>query len=282
MNKPSQPLISVIVAVFNGANTLQQCIDSFAEQSYANKELIVIDGGSSDGTVGLLETNGAQISYWISEQDKGIYNAWNKGLKQTKGEWICFLGADDFFWDERVLEQMARSLTEVPDDINVVYGQIMLLNNDGMSLYTVGEPWENIKNRFQAVMCVPHQGVMHRQRLFEKHGQFDESFRIAGDYELLLRELKVRDAQFIPKLIVTGMRQGGVSSDPGNTLKAMREIRRAQKMHGQRLPRTIWVLAMVRVYVRLVLWRVLGESMTRKLLDVYRNLAGMSSYWTRT
>ena len=282
MSRNIPPLISIIVAAFNASKTLQQCIDSVAQQTYANKELIIIDGGSKDGTVDLLEANQQQISYWISEQDKGIYNAWNKGLSQAKGEWICFLGADDFFWDAQVLERMTAQLQAIPPDILVAYGQVMLLSSEGKSLFPVGEPWVTIKERFKQVMCIPHQAVMHRRGLFEQYGLFDESFRIAGDYELLLRELKKGDAIFIPDLITTGMRQGGISSDPENTLVTMREIRLAQQMHGQRLPGLIWLAAMARVYVRSLLWRILGEGVTRKVLDLYRRMMGVPSYWTKT
>ena len=277
----SSPLITVIVAVFNGAKTLQQCIDSAAQQTYANKELIIIDGGSTDATVDLLKANQEKISYWISEPDTGIYNAWNKGLLQAKGDWICFLGADDYFWDARVLEHMSESLANLPFEIRVAYGQVMLLDNDGRALYPSGESWEIIKDRFMQVMCIPHQGVMHRSSLFKQSGLFDESFRITGDYELLLRELKKGNAVFISDLITTGMRQGGISSDPGNALETMREIRRAQRMHGQNLPGWIWMLAMARVYVKLFLWRLLGEGMTRRALDLYRRVMGLPSYWTK-
>jgi glycosyltransferase involved in cell wall biosynthesis len=80
------PLISFIVAIFNGKAALQQYIDSVARQTYPNKELIDIDGGSKDGTVDLLNVNREEFAYWISEPDRGIYYAWNKGLAQAKGE----------------------------------------------------------------------------------------------------------------------------------------------------------------------------------------------------
>jgi len=281
MSHESAPLISVIVAVFNGVKTLQQCIDSVAKQTYPNKELIIIDGGSNDGTVDLLRLNQEQISYWVSEPDQGIYNAWNKGLTQAQGEWICFLGADDFFWDLQVLERITTQLEKLPASINVAYGQIMLINTDGENLYSVGEAWEKIKDRFK-VMCICHQGVMHRRGLFEQYGKFDESFHITGDYELLLRELKTSDAVFIPDIIIVAMRQGGISSKPVNTLLAMRELRRAQRMHGQLLPGWIWLMAMVRVYIRLLLWNSIGEQMTRKLIDLGRRITGRPSYWTKT
>jgi len=277
-----KPLLTVIVAVFNGATTLQQCIDSVAQQTYPNKELIIIDGGSKDGTVDLLEANREQISYWISQPDRGIYNAWNKGLAQSHGEWICFLGADDYFWDARVLERMAAQMEKLPPDIRVVYGQIMMVNSDGTSLYPVGEPWEKIKGRFRQVMCIPHPGAMHRRGLFGQHGQFDESFHIAGDYELLLRELKVADAFFISDLVTVAMRQGGISSTPANSLLQLREVRRAQRLHGQYFPGRFWLMATMRVCIRFLLWSTLGERMARRALDLGRRMMGLPPFWTRT
>ncbi|MGZ8172758.1 MAG: glycosyltransferase family 2 protein [Methylobacter sp.] len=282
MKQKEAPLISIIIAVFNGAKTLQQCIDSTAQQTYANKELIIIDGGSKDGTVDVLESNREQIGYWVSEPDSGIYNAWNKGLSQAKGEWICFLGADDFFWDAQVLDRMASQLMMIPPDIRVAYGQIMLLNNDGKDLYPIGEPWKEVKERFKQVMSIPHPGVMHRRSLFEQHGNFDESFRIGGDYELLLRELKKADAAFVPDIIMIGMRQGGLSSSPANSIESMWDIRRAQKMHGLYFPGFFWVMAITRVYMRLILWNSIGERMTRKFIDFGRRVKGLPPYWTKT
>jgi glycosyltransferase involved in cell wall biosynthesis len=282
MSHKSSPLISIIVAVFNGAKTLQQCIDSVAHQTYPNREVIIIDGASKDGTIALLEANSEQISYWISEPDRGIYNAWNKGLVQAKGDWICFLGADDYFWDAQVLERMSVALQNVPPDVRLAYAQIMLLNNNGENLYPIGEPWGKVKERFKQGLCLPHPGVMHRRSLFEQNGKFDESFRIGGDYELMLRELKTAEAMFIPDIITTAMRPGGLSSNPANSLAVLREVRRAQRIHGLRFPGFFWLRAMIKVYMRLLLWNLIGEKMARKLLDLSRRIKGLPPYWTRT
>lgn len=280
MSDKNNPIFSIIVAVFNGAETIQHCIDSITNQSYSNYELIIIDGGSLDGTVELLEKNQDHITYWVTEPDSGIYNAWNKGLRQAKGEWVCFLGADDYLWESRTLEKISESLVKISSDIRIVYSRIMLLNNDGQAMYPIGESWLDVKERFKSVMCIPHPGVMHRHILFHDNGFFDESFRISGDYELLLRELKTHDAVFLPDIIATGMRLGGISSTPQNSLRALQETRRAQKLHGQSIPGWTWVSAMTRVYVRLLLWRLFGESLTRKLLDSYRRKMGLPSHWT--
>lgn len=281
MSHKSSPLISIIIAVFNGAKTLQQCIDSVVQQGYINKELIIIDGGSKDGTVDLLKSNSAYISYWISEPDRGIYHAWNKALSQAKGDWICFLGVDDYFWDDQVLERMSDALQNVPPDVRLAYAQIMLLDAKGESLFTTGEPWEKIKRRFKQGSCLPHPGLMHRRGLFEQNGNYDESFRIAGDYELMLRELKTAEAVFIPDIITIAMRAGGISSNPANSLLTLKEIRLAQRMHGQYFPSLFWLCAMIRVSMRLLLWNSIGEKKARKLLDLGRRIKGLPAYWTK-
>lgn len=279
----AEPLISVVVATFNAVKTLGACLDSVAGQTYPHKELIVIDGGSSDGTVEILKANADKITYWVSEPDRGLYHAWNKALLRARGEWICFLGADDHFWDEPVLTRMAGELAKLPPDIRVAYGQIMLLNGRGEPLYAVGEPWERLKQRFLTSMCIPHPGMMHHRSLFEQHGGFDESFRIAGDYEFLLRELRTADAAFIPNLVTVGMRQGeGKSSHPASTLRLLHETRRAQRMHGQSLPSSSWLFSLMKAYLRLWLWQVFGEPMARKTLDFGRRIMGQPAFWTRT
>ena len=282
-DEPRASSISVIIAVFNGVSTLQQCIDSVVRQTYPHKELIIIDGGSTDGTVELLKANHQKISYWSSEPDRGIYQAWNKALLRAQGEWICFLGADDHLWDEHVLTRMAEQLEKLSPRVRLAYGQIMLLNGRGEQLYAVGEPWERVNQQFRKSMCIPHPGMMHRRGLFEQHGGFDETFRIAGDYELLLRELTTADAVFVPGLVTVGMRQGeGESSHPAATLRVLQETRRAQRMHGQQFPSLSWLFSVMKVYLRLLLWHVFGEPIARKALDFGRRIMGQPAYWTRT
>lgn len=276
------PSISIVVAVFNGALTLQRCIDSVARQTYPHKELIVIDGGSSDGTDEILKASNEKIAYWVAEPDRGISHAWNKALLRAHGEWICFLGADDLFWDTTVLGRISEQLRGLSPSIRVVYGQNMLVNGRGESLYPMGASWQTLKGKFRTSMCLPHPGMMHHRSLFEQHGPFDESFRIAGDYEMLLRELKHADALFIPNLIIAGVRQGGISSNPNSSLLVLAESRRAQRMHGRRFPPLIWMWSMIKVYLRLLLWLVLGERFARRALDLGRQILDQPRHWTKT
>ena len=276
-----QPLLTIIVAVFNGAKTLQRCIDSVVCQSYEKIELIIIDGGSTDGTVEILQSCTKNIAHWVTEPDTGIYSAWNKGLDHATGDWICFLGADDYFWGPNVLEIMARSLARVTSDIRVVYAKVALVSVTGNVLSEVGFPWETSGKLVKEIMSIPHPGLMHHRTLFEKHGRFDESFRIAGDYELLLRELRSGAAVFVSDLIVAGMQYGGVSSNPKNSIAIYWEIRKAQIKHGLYIPGRHWLTSVIKAYSRSLLWAIFGEHRARHIVDWGRRITGKRPFWTR-
>lgn len=282
MTNSSIPFFTIIIAVFNAEKTIQKCINSFALQSYKYKQLIIIDGNSTDNTKMLLQKNSENIDFWISEPDTGIYNAWNKGLLHSKGNWICFLGADDYFYNENVLSKYSLFLQSLTYPVKVVYGKIMLINSEDCEMYTSGKPWLKVKQRFKQYMSIPHPGTMHHQSLFDKHGFFDESFKIAGDYEFLLRELKFSNAEFIPDLITVAMQQGGISSNPKHTIFQLFEVRRAQRKNGISFAGIFWFLALVRVNIRFLLWKLIGEKNTRHLLDFARSLLGLPAYWTKT
>lgn len=281
VSEMGKPLITIITSTYNAVKYLPSLIKSIREQSYGSIEWIIVDGASTDGTLHILQQNEDVIDRWISEPDKGIYDAWNKGVRLARGEWICFLGADDFLWDGQVMACIASHLIMLAPNIRVAYGRVVLVTEGGGNIGPVGEPWEKIKGRLWQAMCLPHQGVMHRRSLFEQYGKFDESFRIAGDYEFLLRELGRADAFFMPDIIVAGMRQGGISSDPKNSISLLLEARRAQKLHGRRWPGLIWIFAFVRSYIRKCLVVIFGRNLTSRLLDCYRRILGLPTYWTK-
>ena len=202
----AKPLVSVVVAVFNGARTLQKCIDSVVAQSYQNIELVIIDGASSDTTVKILERNTSHIAYWESQKDRGIAHAWNKALQYVTGDWVLFLGADDRLHDINVLSDLAEILSkDVENDL--VYGQIIF--NGGPAhgqVYGANSDLRNLKRK----MVIPHTAAFQRRTYFDEVGPFDETFKIASDYEVLLRK-KPLSARFVNRRIaVTGGE--GVSS----------------------------------------------------------------------
>lgn len=273
------PLVTIIIAVFNAEKFLQQCINSVTNQTYTNKQLIVIDGGSTDKTLEIIKMNQGVIDYYVSEKDRGIYHAWNKGLDKARGEWICFLGSDDYFYDNHALKNMLiRIQYTVPEEVQIVYGQVSLVNDDGKQLEILGEDWMLIKDRFKLVMCIPHPAVLHHRALFEEKGKFDEQFKIAGDYEMLLRVLKSEDAHSVMDVIVVAMRVGGVSSNPKNAIRSLKEMRLAQKMHGQRVINKFIFLIIAKEYLKIYLSKFFGKHRVKTILDLFRQLRGINPY----
>ena len=275
------PLISIIIATYQSKATLQRCIDSVAWQIYPHKELLVIDGGSNDGTVEILKQNSQKIDYWISEPDRGIYHAWNKALGQSHGDWVCFLGADDYLWDEHVLEQMAPHLSRAFPAVRVVYGQVVRVNKSGVVLDILGGPWPTLHAALLVGdMLNIHQAMFHHRSLFEVRGKFDESFRIAGDYDLLLRELLGGQAEYVP-CRVAAMQHGGISSIPSSKVVMIREIKRAMERNGVKPPIKSY-MAWLRAIIHALLYRVTGAGVSGAIADGYRYLAGKRRLWTST
>jgi glycosyltransferase involved in cell wall biosynthesis len=240
----SKPLISVIVAIYNGARTLQRCIDSVSDQTYPNKELIIIDGGSTDGTIDIIRSNQDKIAYWRSEPDNGIYNAWNKALSHTTGDWICFLGSDDYLWKSSVFEEIVPYMIRAGSQgIRMVYGQVARVTEDDKISCIDGYSWENTWRSIiiDGIGTFTHQGMFHHRSLFELYGKFDESFKIAGDYELLIRAFKDGgDAIFVDGLIVTGMQVGGITS---NCIKLVKENARARHINRLKVITIPWLIS---------------------------------------
>jgi len=202
---PGYPLVTVITAVFNGEPHIAECIESVLLQDYPNIEHLVLDGKSTDGTVGVLRGYENSIELWQSEPDSGVYDAWNKGLNLARGEWIAFLGADDTYLPGAIAAYM-RLAKETPD-ADYLSSQIQWLHPSGHAR-TIGKPWQ--WPLFSRYNCCAHAGSMHRRRLFDQYGRFDASYLISGDYEFLLRARTALHAAFMPRLTVR-MKAGGVS-----------------------------------------------------------------------
>ena len=274
-------LVSIIVPVLNSRATLRRCLDSVFAQRDANVELIVVDGGSTDGSVDILREYGGRIAHWESKPDGGVYPAFNRGVRQAKGDWLYFLGSDDWLWSDDVLQKLSPHLASAYPEYRVVYGQVIYVNQKGETLTPLGEPWARFRRHFLQGHMVPHQAVFHHRRLFEEHGPFNETFRVAGDYEFLLRELAHRPALFVPGVVIAGYQPGGGSSVPENGMRVLRERRRAYALNRVRPPRLLWYSFAARTVLRAALWKVLGARAAGRLLDWGRALLGKPAIWTR-
>lgn len=264
------PKISVITAVYNGDRTLQRCFDSYRVQDYANKELVVIDGASSDRSVEIIRDNEALIDYWESKPDSGVYQAWNRALDHVTGDWVHFLGSDDVYYDAHVLHDVARWLASCPSHIDIVYGSVARLNSSGELIEMTGRPWKRAKQTFFKEMSVFHAGVFHRRRLFDIQGRFNESFRIAGDYEFLLRELRSGDALFMGDVVVSAATMGGLSSSPEKVVALRREDAKARRLNGIFPYTPGWCFSYFKAVSYYWLARLLGADCALKVRDCYR------------
>jgi glycosyltransferase involved in cell wall biosynthesis len=275
----SKPVISIIVAVYNGAKTLQRCIDSVSNQTYLNKELIIIDGGSTDGTIDILMANNDKIAYWKSEPDNGIYHAWNKALGHASGDWICFLGSDDYLWRRSVFEEiMPHMIKAESQGIRMVYGQVARVTEEDEISCVDGYSWEYTWRSIiiDGICTFTHQGMFHHRSLFELYGKFDESFQIAGDYELLIRAFKEGgDAYFINGLIVAGMQTGGITS---NCIKLVKETARARQKNRLRVITIPWLISYAWAICYPFLNYMIGDRNVRYLVNSGKRLVMHLSY----
>ncbi|WP_176059828.1 glycosyltransferase family 2 protein [Paraburkholderia sp. BCC1876] len=239
------PLITIVIATLNSADVLRRSIESVAAQSYRNVELLVVDGGSVDGTLDVIRDMSDIVSTAISEPDEGIYDAWNKGLRLAHGDWICFLGADDLLLED-AFENYIRFIRDHPDPPLLFISSLAELVPESGKTRVVGNAWS--WPAFSRKMDIVHVGALHHRDLFTQYGVFDTRYRICGDYDLLLRARNALPAAFIPQVTVR-LAAGGVSRrDVGVFL----ETYRAKVESGGRLK----VAARVERFLAHLKWRV--------------------------
>lgn len=220
--------LSIIIATYNSESTLERCLNSILSQTYADIEVIVIDGASTDSTTLILKQHSEIIRY-ISEPDNGIYDAWNKGLDMTSGDFITFLGADDFLKNDDNIEELMSHVT-INDQI--VYSVANVCDLEQNHIKYKGKPWETIqKNFFLAKLRdLPHPGMLHNKNLFLLNGKFDSNFKITGDLDFLYRVLGSKKIipKFIDKLCFT-IQEGGISQNLSNQITSIKEAKLALK-----------------------------------------------------
>lgn len=218
--------ISIIIATYNAAKTLKSCLDSIVPQMTKETELIIVDGGSKDNTNEIIDSYGDKVSVHISEPDKGIYDAWNKGVKHANGDWVMFVGADDILLPNALEEYL--NVIESTNDIST-YDYICAHNEyvdmNGKLLKILGE--NPVWSKMRKTMAAAHVASLHsRHNLFETVGGYNLNFKICADYELLLRKKENLKSLFVP-VHIARMKVGGMSFSS----KAVREAYKIKKLH---------------------------------------------------
>jgi glycosyltransferase involved in cell wall biosynthesis len=222
--------ISVVTVCFNAVATIERTILSVQSQSYPNIEYIVVDGASNDGTLDVANKYADKISRLISEKDEGIFDAMNKGTAIATGEVIYFLNADDCFFDEGVLDDVARAFEEDRSRM-LVYGNVILKDGPPGVLNFPARPFQkrSISEFLHNSFC--HQAVFVRRTLFARLGPFDLRYKYSADYEWIIRAFKLdsgRDFFFINRNIAYYFFRGRSQQHAGVT---WREVHRMQVRH---------------------------------------------------
>ncbi len=204
--------ISVITVCRNAEKFIEKAIQSVINQDYPNLEYIIIDGDSQDNTISIIEKYLGKITKFISEPDEGIYSAMNKGIRYSKGDFLCFVNADDYFVDNHVISDVAKYITEHPSS-EFIYGDLEVRYPSGRLINVNPPPPEKVLDEL-VCGCLPHQASFSRADLFfSKVGFFNENYRISSDYEWFLRLASNETVKlsYYPRLI-SSYYLGGLSS----------------------------------------------------------------------
>ena len=211
---------SIIIAVMDGAKTLQATLDSIFCQAYPKWEIVVQDGGSTDGTIAILENCDCRVN-WRSEPDTGIYDAWNKALQRVTGDWVIFLGSDDRLAHKHVLARAFNYLARLPGSVDFAFGGLLLDEKKEGQYLAANRSLLAAYYYFLHNMGFPFPATFLRASIFREHA-FDASYVIAGDYALTSQLVTRSNVARIP-VWVSIMRRGGISDRPETAEQSLQE-----------------------------------------------------------
>lgn len=224
--------VSIITVSFNSKDTIIDTIESVLNQNYKNIEHIIVDGGSTDGTVDILQSYKSKISKYISEKDDGIYDAMNKGIRMALGDIIGILNSDDVFYSKEIVATIANEFTA--NNIDAVYGDVQFVDFEKNKVVRYYSSKNFKPKHFKHGRMPAHPSFYARRKLFEKYGIYKTDYKIAADFELLLRFMVVHNIKTrYLNIPMVSMQKGGVSN--ANILSNFllnKEIMRACRENG--------------------------------------------------
>lgn len=208
------PKVSIITVTYNCRDLLKDTIDCISDQSYSNREHIIIDGNSKDGTLEIILKNTDKISYWVSEPDEGIYDAMNKGLKVATGDYVIFLNAGDTFYDQYTLSKIPFEKFPKAD---IFYGETMILDAVGkhLGLRRKKLPHNLTWKQFKWGMVVCHQSILVKKQIAPF---YDLNYKYTADIDWVIKSLKASTQTVYTQTIISNFIEGGFSNQ--NLLKS--------------------------------------------------------------
>lgn len=224
--------ISIITVTYNRGHVIQKAISSVLQQKYSNYEYIVIDGVSNDNTIEILKKYEPEFGgkmTWISEPDKGMYDAINKGIKMASGDVVGIINSDDYFHRSDAFDIIAKAFED--GETEAIYGDSRLLFDDGrekISSCSYFRTW-----MYRIGLMPGHQSFYAKKSLFDKYGYYKLGYKIAADFELMTRFMYVNKvkAKYVPEACFT-FNMGGISTQMSNKMLLNRETVRALKENG--------------------------------------------------
>ena len=225
--------VSIITVVLNSQSTIEDCLKSIYFQDYPELEHIIIDGGSNDGTLEIIKKYQSKVACLISESDRGIYDAMNKGIRLATGDIIGILNSDDLYVDQYVISDVVTTILK--NKVDSCYGDLQYVKKENIS--RVVRYWRSksfVKNKFKYGWMPPHPTFFVKKTIYEKHGFFNPALTITADYELMLRFLYKYDVStmYIPRILVKMRTQGKSSPGLFNTARNMYEEYSAWKLNS--------------------------------------------------
>jgi glycosyltransferase involved in cell wall biosynthesis len=223
--------ISIITVCYNSATTIEKTILSVASQTYKNIEYIIIDGNSKDNTLAIVKRHEDKVSKWISEPDKGLYDAMDKGIAMASGDLIGILNSDDTFNSNTIIEEIANF--HIQNSIEASVGNIIQHKENGKIVRLYSSKYWN-PEKLKIGFMPPHPSIFFKKELFDKFGNYDLGFKIGADYELITRFfLKNKITWKYSGITTTAMLVGGLSSSGASSYKLItQEIQKALNMNG--------------------------------------------------
>lgn len=226
------PQVSIITVCFNSVKTISETLKSVTEQDYSQIEYIIIDGGSTDGTLDVIQSYSDKIHLVISEPDKGIYDAMNKGIAKAKGDIVGLLNADDLYNNNNVISKVASLF--VDSNLDACYGDLIYFSDkspEKVARYWRSSPF--VTGLFAKGWCPPHPTLFVRRQLYLKYGAFDTAYAMGNDVELMMRffeKYRIR-SYYLPQILVK-MRLGGISNRSFKSIVVQNQcILRAAEKH---------------------------------------------------
>jgi glycosyltransferase involved in cell wall biosynthesis len=244
--------ISIITISYNSIKTISNTIKSVINQKYENIEYLAVDGGSTDGTVQVLNEYSKSIFKIVSERDSGIYDAMNKGINLATGEIVGFLNSDDFYINNNILTRVANVFMEDPL-LDGCYADLLYTDKlDTSRIVRYYKSKKFVPGAFAKGWCPPHPTFFLRRSIFERFGYFNLNYSIAADVEFMMRLLEIKNirVRYVPELWVK-MRMGGVTNrNLKNLWNQNQEVLRALRSH--RLPTNIILFFLFKIFRRIM------------------------------